>query len=73
MTRERLGIFRMTRLPDDCRSEDPVAQSLINTVPLLIGCVSGVEPDLREARVLLNTGSSVVSAQDWVADLVAAG
>ncbi len=54
MVRERMGIFRMTRMPDHCRSDDPAAQSLVNTVPLIVGCIAGEEPDLIESRILLS-------------------
>ena len=50
MGSERLGIFRMTKVPDDCRSTDPRAQSVINTVPVILACVQGTEPDLIDPR-----------------------
>ena len=50
--RERLGIFRMTRLPDDCRHEGLAAQSLINTLPLLRSCMTGAEPEFVEPRLI---------------------
>ena len=54
MVRERMGIFRMIRMPDHCRSSDPAAQSLVNTVPLIVGCLNGQEPELIESRILLS-------------------
>lgn len=50
MARERLGIFRMTHLPNECRSADPAAQSIINTVPMIIACLRGEEPELLVPR-----------------------
>lgn len=54
MVRERMAIFRMTFMPDECRSSDPAAQSLINTAPLIVSCISGEEPQLIESRILLS-------------------
>ncbi len=50
MARERLGVFRATKIPDSCRSSDPRAQSVINTVPVILACVQGAEPDLIDPR-----------------------
>lgn len=46
---ERMSIFRMTRLPEHCRSTDTRAQSVVNTLPLLHGCLTGTEPALVDA------------------------
>ena len=51
--RERFGIFRMSRLPDSCRSADPAAQSVVNTAELLTSCLSGTEPDFVVPRIFL--------------------
>lgn len=56
--RERFGIFRMTLLPDECRIDDPRAQSVINTVPMVVSCVFGTEPNLLEPRYLTTNRSS---------------
>jgi len=51
--RERMDIFRMTRLPEDCRYDDPAAQSLINTLPVLAACMTGSEPALIAPRLII--------------------
>lgn len=48
--RERLGVFRATKVPETCRTNDLRAQSVINTVPIILACVYGTEPDLIEPR-----------------------
>lgn len=48
--RERLGVFRATKLPDECRSDDPRAQSVINTTPVILACIQGTTPELIEPR-----------------------
>lgn len=53
--RERLGIFRMTRLPDHCRSVDPQAQSLVNTPELILSCLRGEQPEWVEPRIVLRS------------------
>lgn len=60
----------MTRLPEQCQTDDPAAQSLINTTPLILGCLRGETPDLIDARIQLNTGSSLVEAQESPMSLV---
>ena len=72
MVRERMGIFRMTHLPEDCRSDAPAAQSLINTVPLIVGCIAGEEPDLIEARILLDPGGGAVELREASTSLIPA-
>ena len=48
---ERMSIFRMTRFPEDCRSNDPRAQSVVNTLPLIHGCLTGTEPSLVDDQM----------------------
>ncbi len=50
---ERIDIFRMTRLPDDCRYDDVAAQSLINTLPMLQACLSQTPPTFIEPRIFV--------------------
>ncbi len=64
MVEERFGIFRMTHLPDRCRSDDPAAESVINTVPVIIGCIAGEEPELIDPRILLVNWSPAVEVQE---------
>ena len=61
---ERMAVFRMTRLPDRCQSDDLEAQSLVNTPELLLSCVTGNEPDWVEPRMLLLTEGSTVREND---------
>ena len=58
MARERLGVFRATRLPDDCRSDNPRSQSVINTTPILLACIWGTDPELIEPRHFFTDTSS---------------
>lgn len=53
--RERLAIFRMTRVPDVCRRSEPEAQSLVNTPQLILSCLSGEEPEWIEPQMFLLT------------------
>ena len=62
--RERVGVFRMTRLPEQCRSDNPWAQSLVNTPELILSCLSGEEPDWVTPRVfLLGRGGTIIEAE----------
>jgi len=61
--RERLAIFRMTRVPETCRRSEPEAQSLVNTPQLVLSCLSGEEPDWIEPQMfLLTVDQEVVDA-----------
>lgn len=50
MAQERLSIFRATYLPQECRSSDIAAESVINTAPVIVGCLTGESPTLLEPR-----------------------
>lgn len=47
---ERLGVFRATRIPEECRSTDSRSQSVINTMPTILSCVFGTGPELIDPR-----------------------
>ena len=51
--RERMAIFRMTRLPESCRSNDLAAEASINTSEIITSCIAGETPELVEPRAFL--------------------
>ena len=61
---ERMSIFRMTRLPDGCRSDDPRAQSVVNTLPIIHGCLTETEPTLVDAEMFTTNYYPLVEAID---------
>ncbi len=61
---ERMSIFRMTRFPDSCRSNDPRAQSAVNTLPLIHGCLTGTEPSLVDDQMFTTNYYPLVEVID---------
>ncbi len=50
---ERFGIHRSMRLPEGCRSDDEDASSSVNTMILVVACISGTDPRLLPAAAYL--------------------
>jgi len=61
---ERMNVFRMTRLPATCRSKDPRAQSVVNTLPIIHGCLTETEPTLVDVEMFTTNYYPLVEVVD---------
>lgn len=60
----RFSNFRLARVPDRCRTDDPRGHSLVNVSELIASCLAGREPSWQDIRLFTSVEDGVLEVPD---------